>query len=125
MNAAELTEIDENLARAELSPAEEDLHIKRRKEVRELVQRRRTPFVKSNCTTNEKLRKDGRKKGEQHKKKFATELAEVTGDASSGLRQKIARARELGSDLHKVAGTSLDKGIEMDALINQAFSALG
>jgi hypothetical protein len=124
MNAAELTEIDENLARAELSPAEEDLHIKRRKEVRELVQRRRTPFVKSNCTTNEK-RKDGRKKGEQHKKKFATELVEVTGDASSGLRQKIARARDLGSDLHKIAGTGLDRGVEMDALINQAFSALG
>jgi hypothetical protein len=33
MNAAELTEVDENLARAELSPAEEALHIKRRKEV--------------------------------------------------------------------------------------------
>jgi hypothetical protein len=122
MNAAELTEIDENLARAELSPAEEDLHIKRRKEVWELVQAEKDSVGETNCTTK---RKDGRKKGEQHKKKFATELVEVTGDASSSLRQKIARARDLGSDLHKIAGTGLDRGVEMDALINQAFSALG
>ena len=29
------------------------------------------------------------------------------------------------TDLHKIAGTGLDKGVSMDALINQAFSALG
>lgn len=30
---------------------------------------------------------------------------------------KIARADKLGDDLHRIAGTSLDKGVEMDALI--------
>jgi len=113
---AELMEIDENLARAELSPAEEALHIKRRKEVWEQVQAEKDAIGRQNLAGND-LRKDGRRKGPQHEKKFATELAEVTGDASSGLRQKIARARELGTDLHKIAGTSLDKGVEMDALI--------
>jgi ParB-like chromosome segregation protein Spo0J len=112
---AELMEIDENLQRAELSPAEEALHIKRRKEIWDEVQ-----AEKVNETGRQNLAgslSDGRRKGPQHEKKFATELAEVTGDASSGLRQKIARARELGTDLHKIAGTSLDKGVEMDALI--------
>jgi hypothetical protein len=35
------------------------------------------------------------------------------------------RDEAFGTDLHKIAGTSLDKDVEMDALINQAFSALG
>jgi hypothetical protein len=30
---------------------------------------------------------------------------------------KLARAEKLGDDIHKIAGTSLDKGVEMDALI--------
>jgi len=62
-----------------LSPAEEALHIKRRKEIWAQVQAERESVGRQNLAGNE-LRKDGRKK------KFATELAEVTGDASSGLR---------------------------------------
>lgn len=95
------------------------MHIARRKVVWEQVQAEKEAIGRQNLAGND-LRKDGRRKGPQHEKKFATELAEVTGDASSGLRQKIARARELGDDLHKIAGTSLDKGVEMDALISGA-----
>lgn len=114
-------EIDENLQRAELSPAEEALHIKRRKEVWAQVQAE--TVVGGRISPTNGKRKDGRKKGAQHERKFAAEVASVVGggrNAESVKRDvnlKIRRAEELGSDLAKIAGTSLDKGVEMDALI--------
>lgn len=106
-------EIDENLERAELSPAEEALHIKRRKEIWVQVQAEKDLVGGEICPTNEK-RKDGRKKGAQHEKQFAADLADVTGVTKRGVNKKIARADKLGTDLHRIAGTSLDKGVEMN-----------
>lgn len=69
------------------------------------------------------IRKDGRKKGPQHERKFAAEVASVVGGGRNpesvkrDVQLKIARAEKLGTDLHKIAGTSLDEGVEMDALI--------
>jgi len=34
--------------------------------------------------------------------------------------QASARARELGDDIQRIAGTSLDKGVEMDALASHS-----
>lgn len=102
-------------ARAELSPAEEAMHIKRRKEVWDDLQREKATIGGGNSPTNDK-RKDGRKKGEQHHKQFAADLASVMPGvgkpetAKREINRKIKRAEELGSDLHKIAGTSLDKG---------------
>lgn len=36
--------------------------------------------------------------------------------AKREINRKIARARDLGSDINRIVGTSLDKGVEMDAL---------
>jgi hypothetical protein len=33
------------------------------------------------------------------------------------INRKIKRAEELGTDLKKISGTSLDKGVEMDASV--------
>lgn len=46
-------------------------------------------------------------------KKFATDTASVIGDNKSSINQKITRARELGDDIQRVAGTSLDKRAEL------------
>lgn len=107
---AELMEIDENLARAELSPAQEAAHILRRQAIWTEINK----TGETNCTTS---LSDGRVAGPQHQKQFAAELAEVTGASKVDINRKLRRARELGPDIHRIAGTSLDKGVEMDALI--------
>lgn len=103
---AELMEIDENLARSELSPAEEAAHIARRKAIWEELNRENTERNPSSI-----------QRGRGQPKQFASELATVTGDSKTQINVKIARARDLGSDINRIVGTSLDKGVEMDALI--------
>lgn len=106
---AELMEIDENLARSELTAAEESAYILRRKAIWEEI----NSGGKNLPTRSEKLST----LGPQHHKQFASEIAEITGESKRGVNQKIARARELGDDIGRIVGTSLDKGVEMDALI--------
>lgn len=103
---AELMEIDENLARAELSPAQEAAHILRRKEIWAKINAEESETI---CST---LPKTGR-----GNKQFAAEIAEVTGASKVDMNRKIRRARDLGQDIHRIVGTSLDKGVEMDALL--------
>lgn len=116
-------EIDENLQRAELSPAEEAMHIARRRVVWEGLQEEKAKESSGrNSPETERVSKRGRV-GEGRPTEFAAEVASVVGggrNAESVKRDvnlKIRRADELGDDLHKIAGTSLDKGVEMDALI--------
>lgn len=108
---AELMEIDENLARSELTPAEESACILRRKQIWDEMNGRvgeRNP-----STQKATLHKDR----PQNQKRFAAEISSVTGDSKTQVNLKIARARELGPDIHRIVGTSLDKGVEMDALM--------
>lgn len=107
---AELMEIDENLARSELSAAEESACILRRQEIWVEI----TMAGGTICSTS---LVDGRKAGPQHRKQFAAEVAEVTGASKQDINRSIRRARELGPEIHRVVGTSLDKGVELDALI--------
>ena len=60
---------------------------------------------------------DGRRKGPQHQKQFATETASASGMSRSAIYQELKRADELKVDVSRIVGTSLDKGVEMDALI--------
>lgn len=103
---AELMEIDENLARSELSEAEERAHFLRREEVWLEIKRKESG---ENFLT---FQTTGR-----GNKQFAAELASVTGIDKSGINKKLKQARELGQDIHRIVGTSLDKGVEMDALL--------
>lgn len=110
---AELMEIDENLARSELSPAQEEFHLLRREVLWGEI------FAEEN--SGEEIfptRSSGKLKtlGPQHQKKFAAEVAEITGLDKSGINKKLARARVLGDELLRIEGTSLDKGVEMKAL---------
>ena len=66
-------EIDENLARAELSPAEEAMHIARRKVVWDDLQREKAQ--ETGARNSRSSLSDGREKGPQHERKFAAEVA--------------------------------------------------
>ena len=101
----ELREIDENLCRAELTPAQRAYAIKRRKEIWEA----RNPNSGKTFSTIEP-RTPGRPK------EFAADTAAVTGQTKQSINQHVSRAEALGDDLLEVTGTSLDKGVKLDAL---------
>lgn len=90
-------EIDENLARADLSPAQEAAHIARRKQIWEEI--------------NSGQNLASIPKGRGRPQEFAAEVADVTHTSKSGVNQKLLRARELGPDINRIVGTSLDKGV--------------
>lgn len=97
---AELWEIDENLMRAELSPAQQAQHLSRRKAIWEAL---RNPDNLSQFVGRGNVG-------------FASETAVVAGVDTRTVQRDLARADALGPDLKLIAGTSLDKGVEMDAL---------
>lgn len=99
---AELVEIDENLIRAELTPAQRASAIKRRKEVWEAMH----PGGGKSVSTSAGVREVG----------FASDTSTIAGITKQSINQHVSRAEALGPDLQAVIGTSLDKGVELDAL---------
>ena len=55
-------------------------------------------------------------RGRGRPQEFASETSSVTGESKSQINRHIARAEALGDDINRVVGTSLDKGVELDAL---------
>lgn len=47
---------------------------------------------------------------------FAAETEAVSGESKRRINEHLARAEAIGDDLERVTGTSLDKGVELDAL---------
>jgi hypothetical protein len=56
------------------------------------------------------------KHGRAQDKGFAADTAQISGESKAAINRHLARAEALGDDLDKVTGTSLDKGVELDAL---------
>lgn len=108
----ELWEIDENLCRSELTEAEEAHHLARRKVLWEKRAEREVLGGKTSPTQIATQHKDR----PQNQKAFAAETEAVTGQSKRSINQKLARAEALGDDIQQVVGTSLDKGVELDAL---------
>lgn len=113
----ELREIDENLVRAALTPAQRAWAIKRRKEIWERLYgveqepaQGEKPESGAICATLQRP-----KTGRGHVQ-FAAETAERTGQSKAAVNRHAARGEALGDSLHEIAGTSLDKGVELDAL---------
>ena len=98
----ELIEIDENLCRAELTPAQRAAAIKRRKQIWEALH----PETGKSVSTL----------GGRGNSSFAADTCTAAGLSMQAVNQHLARAEALGDDLVQVAGTSLDKGVELDAL---------
>ncbi|MGO9047201.1 MAG: MT-A70 family methyltransferase [Rhodomicrobium sp.] len=99
-----LAEIDENLVRADLSPAERALHVERRKEIYEGLH----PETKHGA-----VGRGG--KSSQNENSFVADIAEKTGKGRSTIARDVTRARKIVV-LGDIAGTSLDQGDELDAL---------
>ena len=47
--------------------------------------------------------------------RFTADTAERTGRSERTIQRDAARGKALGADLNRIAGTSLDKGVEIDA----------
>jgi hypothetical protein len=101
---AELVEIDENLCRAELGPAEEAAHLAARKAI----------YLR--------LYPETRRGGDRSKSQdetlvpaFLDDTATKTGKGRATVARKTARGERI-NDVKSLAGTSLDTGIELDAL---------
>jgi hypothetical protein len=106
---AELAEIDENLIRAELSPAERAVHIGKRKELYEKIH----PETKKGGAPGNA---GGGKKAKTAKlATFARDTATKTGLSQRSVERDGTRAKQVVL-LSEIAQTSLDKGAEIDAL---------
>ncbi len=102
---AELMEIDENLCRAELTASQRAQAIKRRKQIWEALH----PNSGTSCPTIQE-------RGRGRPQEFAAETSAVSGESKRDVNRHLARAEAIGEDLERVTGTSLDKGVELDAL---------
>jgi ParB family transcriptional regulator, chromosome partitioning protein len=103
---AALAEIDENLCRAGLTNAEEELHLKRRKDVYECLH----PETVHGAAGR------GRKRS-LNEISFLDDTAEKTGQGRSTIGKKITRAERTDDKaLQDAAHTSLDKPGELEAL---------
>jgi hypothetical protein len=109
---AELIEIDENLIRSDLSPAEEAMHLTRRKELYEKVHGKAK--AKGARAANKKMGK-ANDATDNLSDAFTTDVAKRTGQTARNVRRKVARSTNVAV-LHEIVGTSLDKGREIDAL---------
>lgn len=119
----ELIEIDENLCRSDLTPAQRAASVKRRKEIWEALGREvELEVAQLEPPQDGKGQQVGqlvppvKKHGRRQELEFAAETAELTGENKRTVNRQLARAEALGDDLHRIAGTSLDKGVELDAL---------
>lgn len=109
---AELAEIDENLIRNELSPAERSIAVARRKEIYEALH----PETAHGGDRNSSRKFCDLKEGEAVPR-FTKATADASGTSERKVQLDAARGEKIGTEaLKKVAGTSLDKGEELDAL---------
>jgi ParB/RepB/Spo0J family partition protein len=111
---AALWEIDENLVRALLSPAEEAIFIDRRRELHEQLHGKAK--AQGATAANAVM---GRKHATAKLAdvSFTADTAKKTGKSPRTIQRVVKRAAQNGrTDLARIVGTSLDCGAEIDAL---------
>ena len=106
-DAARLAEIDENLVRADLSPAERALHHAERNRLYEKVH----PETKHGG--DRRTKNSTRQNGDL--KRFTKDAASKTGRSERTVQREIERATKI-NNLADVIGTTLDSPDELDAL---------
>jgi len=111
--AREEIEIAENLIRAELSPAERASHYKRLKEIYET----KHPETRKGAQGGGRAGKGTRRRTGSAKSSFSAATAGKTGRSKRSIEREVRRADQLGDELQRIRGTSLDSPAEIDALI--------
>ena len=115
---ADLIEIDENLCRSELTAGQRSSFTKRRKSIWEAlhpVNAQRVAVLDGDEQVRQVVGAVA-KHGRAQDSEFASSTAAITGENVRSIQRHIARADALGADLERVVGTSLDIGVELDAL---------
>jgi N6-adenosine-specific RNA methylase IME4 len=111
---AELMLIDENLCRHDLSPAERARAVTRRKAIYERLH----PVTVHVANKGEDGRFQTSRQLGNTAKRFTRATAKATGSPERTVQRDATRGEKLGDHvLNKVVGTSLDKGEELDALV--------
>jgi len=106
----QIWECDENLARANLTPAAEARFLARRKELYEIKhpETRREATLKQNRNDN---------LSERSAPSFATDTAAKTGETERTVQRAVRRGEKIAEDvLQKIEGTANDKGVVLDKL---------
>jgi tagatose-1,6-bisphosphate aldolase non-catalytic subunit AgaZ/GatZ len=86
------------------TPAEEAAHHARRKELLIILGAVSTPGGdRANCQVGTL-------------QSYAQQAAERSGKSDRAIHRAVQRAETLGEDIQAVVGTTLDKGVELDAL---------
>jgi ParB/RepB/Spo0J family partition protein len=104
-----LAEIDENLVRADLGPAERALHTAKRKEIEERIGLASKHGGDRKSVTGKSSSQNG------NLQSFVAKTAKATGKSTRAVARDATRGKNV-KVLAKVIGTSLDKGEELDAL---------
>jgi N6-adenosine-specific RNA methylase IME4 len=114
--AAELAEIDENLIRADLTPAERAAHQAARKAIYERIH----PGTKRGAGPQHgKGTKGGRLKSQNETQAYIDDAAKKTNRSRATVAREVHRGEKI-PDVADLAGTSLDKADELDALAKLA-----
>jgi ParB family transcriptional regulator, chromosome partitioning protein len=112
---AELAEIDENLCRAELTPAQSAVAITRRKKIYVALHPDTAAGKAQARAMNVQLGRGD--VADKLSPTFAVATAAASGMNSRTIERAAARGEAITTEkLAKIAGTSLDKGVELDAL---------
>lgn len=107
-----LAEIDENLARGELSLAERGLHVRVRQEIYE---RKNGPAKAVGARASNAKQGKGNANANSALASFTKDTATKTGQSVRKIQVDAQRGRSI-PNISEVVGTSLDKGDELDAL---------
>src|SRR5689334_19153037 len=107
---ARLAEIDENLVRANLGPAEEAAHMRERK----LLYEQLHPETKHGGD-----RRSSKRRNCDLKPSFATDAATKTSRSRRSIEQAVRRGARI-QNVAELAGTTLDHGDELNALADDA-----
>lgn len=110
---AQLAEIDENLVRADLTPAQREALIARRKELYEQKNPETKPTKEGGAGRRKATR---RQNGDDTPDRFTKEVSKLTGKSERSVQRSATRGKKLKTVLPRVVKTSLDKGTELDAL---------
>jgi ParB-like chromosome segregation protein Spo0J len=108
---AELLEIDENLIRADLSPAERSLHLRERKRLYEKVH----PETKRGGNQGAGGKFQSSRQNGDTADRFTRDAAKKTDKSERTIQREVERGAKI-ADLADVVGTALDSPDELDAL---------